>query len=128
MEVMVKKVSFQNEDELKKLFVGTQVLHVHENIMTLSNGTVVKVLPNSGCWGCPSGNFYLTDRIKKVDTVITNVKLVEKNKNDKKTFSLFVYTGGKKQKKLKKKTLFDVTGSEGNGFYGTGFTLEVTEV
>lgn len=126
---MSEKISFRDDENIKKLFVGKSIVHVEDDVMTLNDGTLVKVLPNEGCWGCPSGNFSLTERLKKVESVITNVKLVHKEvSRDEETFSLFLYTGGKKNKKGKKVTLFEVSGSGGNGYYGTGFELKVVKL
>lgn len=125
---MTKTISHDDSESIKELLVGKSIVSVHENLMTLNDGTVIKVKPNDGCWGCPSGNFSFSEGITLVENVITDAKVTHKRSGkDEEIFSLFVYTGELKNKNKKnpKTALFKINGSAGNGWYGTGFTLEV---
>lgn len=116
-------ISYNDKQGLKELFIGKQIVETRaeEGILILSDGKELSIKPNSGCWGCISGNFSLSE-LNEVNNVITNVKTVKTDK-DGTTYQLFLYVEGVK----KKEKLFAVTGSEGNGYYGTGYTIEVTE-
>lgn len=122
------KISFRDTESIRELLVGHSVVNVNvdENTLTLDNGVQVSVAPNSGCWGCPSGNYSVTS-INTVENVITNVKVKTKtNENDKTVYSVIVYSSGVSHKN--KDTLLTVSGSDGNGWYGTGFELEIMSV
>lgn len=116
-------ISYRDKGGLKDLFVGRKIVETRsdEGILVLDNGKELSIKPNSGCWGCISGNFSLTE-LNEINNVITNVKTVRKDE-DGTTYQLFLYVEGVK----KKEKLFTVSGTEGNGYYGTGYTIEVTE-
>ncbi len=125
------KISFRDFDGIRELLVGRTVIEVNsdEQTLTLDNGVQVSVDANSGCWMCPSGN-YDVDSINTVENVITNVKVKTKTDDDNNTvYSIVVYSAGVPNKNKKKKdTLLTVSGTDGNGWYGTGFELEIIDV
>lgn len=123
----MKTISYLEEDSIIDLFKGSSIVRVeNDTTLYLSNGAVVDVNPNSGCWGCVSGNFSVS-QLNQIENVITNVE-VSKNQDpenqEKTVYTIFVYT----ELTAGKETLVEVYGDEGNGWYGTGYTLEVTHV
>ena len=120
-------IEYTQDDQIRDLFLGKTIVSVGENSdgaeIVLSTGETVTLVPNSGCWGCSSGNFWVEDIIK-VENVITGVKAVETNDTGATEFELFVYTegiGGETPEKV-----FTVRGDTGNGYYGTGYVLKVS--
>lgn len=130
---MVSYVLSQHDEEtVRDLLVGRTVKVTEEGNLILDNGKLIEVQPNSGCWSCPSGNFHV-ETLNDVENVITDVKLLESNEafseahsNADKIYSIFVYTAGFNHNQENRKTLLTIEGSDGNGFYGTGYTLHVT--
>lgn len=114
-----------DKNTVEEIFVGRQVVEVDGDTLVLDDGKVLTVVPNQGCWSCSSGNFSL-DKLNHVESVITGVKLDDKVVGDSEhVYTLFVYTGGKKNKKGKKNVLLEISGDDGNGFYGTGYEIKV---
>lgn len=117
------EIKYSEKNEINSLFVGRSIVSADKDtaILTLDNGVKVKIVPNEGgC--CASGDYFLTN-IEKFENVITSakVKIVENSKTDKKTYKLSVYGVGVKNHQ----TVATITGDDGNGYYGTGFVLEV---
>lgn len=70
-----------------------------------------------------SGNYYI-EELNKCEAVITSVKLKdqpfdEDSDEERHTYSIFVLAADKEQ------LVLSVSGSDGNGCYGTGYRLEV---
>lgn len=103
------------------VLVGKSILKVDtdQGSIVLNDGTILTITPNSGCWGCVSGNYHL-EVLNKVDNVITQVQPRQDNVDGKTEYTLYVYaeTGWEQ--------LFGVTGDDGNGWYGTGYVVSVT--
>lgn len=82
---------------------------------------MLQINPNIGCSGCGSGSYYLR-HITSVNNAITNVEFVEEYDDDKyqcKHYRIFVIANGMTTE------LLDVCGTDGNGWYGTGYTIDV---
>lgn len=133
-----QKIEHDNAAALKELFVGRKVVDLDEESETimLDNGVRVRVIPNEGCGGCPDGHYELKalNMLKNVDHVITAAKVVaighpseDNGWSSDTTYQLAVYAAGVGVKKGKRTNLVEITGNDGNGYYGTGFTLEVIE-
>lgn len=91
--------------------------------MELSDGRVFKVKPNIGGCCCGSGDYYVLS-FAKTTNVITNVEFVGSPESSvERTFRVFVLCDGLPNKE----ELFVVSGDDGNGWYGTGFWVELTE-
>lgn len=130
--------NFQHDDtnELKELFLGRKVINISEDnmghaVLALDNGAIATVIPNQGSC-CSNGDYFLTS-IKEFDHVITNVKVesVERyeSPNDNgwgdgmdHRYSLYFYSAGISAGD----NAVVITGSDGNGYYGTGFEIKVT--
>jgi hypothetical protein len=83
-------------------------------------------VPNTGCGGCSSGNYELTV-LNGCDNAITNVELATDDYEDEEdgyyetdtSYKIFVFTEDKRI------TLAQVDGTDGNGYYGTGYEIYV---
>lgn len=118
-----------NENEIKELLLGHKIVADENNdTLILDNGVVLQINPNIGCYGCESGNYYL-QHIASVNNAITNVEFVndyEVNDDDYydeedyyQHYRIFVIADGVTTE------LLDVYGTDGNGYYGTGYTIDV---
>ena len=118
-----------NENEIKELLLGHKIVADENNdSLILDNGVVLQINPNIGCYGCESGNYYL-EHIASVNNAITNVEFVnyyEDNyddyydeEDDYQHYKIFVIADGMTTE------LLDVYGTDGNGYYGTGYTIDV---
>lgn len=81
---------------------------------------MLQINPNIGCGACESGNYYL-EHISSVNNAITNVEFVEEFEDDcyYEHYKIFVIADGMTTE------LLDVYGTDGNGYYGTGYTIDV---
>ena len=113
-----------NEDKAKELLIGRKIVEVKNgNSFILDNGMMLYVEPNNGCGGCSSGNYWI-ENIAKVNNAITNVWLdVEYSKNDYTDadthYKIYVIADGIQTE------ILDVYGTDGNGYYGTGYEINV---
>lgn len=110
----------QDEKEIEELLLGRKVTVDDYDNLVLDNGVVLKIYPNIGCYGCESGNYYL-QHISSVNNAITNVEFVEEFEDDfyYEHYRIFVIADGMTTE------LLDVYGTDGNGYYGTGYTIDV---
>lgn len=110
----------QNEKEIEELLLGHKVTVDDYDNLVLDNGVVLQINPNIGCGGCESGNYYL-EHIASVNNAITNVEFVEEFEDDcyYEHYKIFVIADGMTTE------LLDVYGTDGNGYYGTGYTIDV---
>ena len=109
-----------NEKEIEELLLGHKVTVDDYDNLVLDDGVVLKIYPNVGCYGCESGNYYL-EHISSVNNAITNVEFVEEFEDDcyYEHYRIFVIADGVTTE------LLDVYGTDGNGYYGTGYTIDV---
>lgn len=109
-----------NEKEIEELLLGHKILVDESDNLILDNGVVLQINPNIGCGGCESGNYYL-QHISSVNNAITNVEFVEDYDDDYhyQHYRIFVIADGMTTE------LLDVYGTDGNGYYGTGYTIDV---
>jgi hypothetical protein len=115
---------FDDTDKIKKILVGRKIVETKGNRLTLDNGTELFIHPNDGGCSCGAGDYYL-ENINKFDNVITDaeVKVISlDNYDDEKFYQLFVYSGGIST------SVADIHGGDGNGYYGTGFSITVKEI
>lgn len=109
-----------NEKEIEELLLGHKVTVDDYDNLVLDNGVMLQINPNIGCGGCESGNYYL-EHISSVNNAITNVEFVEEFEDDcyYEHYRIFVIADGMTTE------LLDVYGTDGNGYYGTGYTIDV---
>lgn len=116
-----------NEKEIEELLLGHKVTADDYDKLILDNGVVLQINPNIGCDGCESGNYYL-EHISSVNNAITNVEFVNEHEDSEyddfdaeyyQHYKIFVIADGMTTE------LLDVYGTDGNGYYGTGYTIDV---
>ena len=115
-----KTLCEQNEKEIEELLLGHKVTADDYDKLILDNGVVLQINPNIGCGACESGNYYL-EHISYVNNAITNVEFVEEFEDDcyYEHYKIFVIADGMTTE------LLDVYGTDGSGYYGTGYTIDV---
>lgn len=114
-----------SEDELREMLFGRKVIKVNPDTgtLTLDDGRVLEVGGNEGCGGCPNGEYSLTT-LNTVDNAITNVRInMEDTAGQYDVFTsyqIFVIAEDHNEHLLAQ---FD--GTDGNGYYGTGWWISV---
>ena len=120
-----------SETDWERILVGhriTDVTHLSDDTatMTLDNGTRILVRGNEGCGGCSNG-YYWVENIATVDNLIMAVRCdVEPHPengmwDERYTYRVFVMTTNREIEALR------VEGSDGNGYYGSGYYLTILE-
>lgn len=112
-----------DEEQIKNLLLFRKIVEVKGDTLILDNGIELDVVANEGCGGCSNGWYYLTE-LNGCDNVITNVEFDcdDYDGNDEyyeTSYKIFVYAENKKIK------ILQVDGSDGNGYYGTGYSIYV---
>jgi len=146
VEPGVVLVNETEREKIEALFMGRKVVKADDEHLVLDNGTVVKAIGHDGGCTCSAGCYDLAV-LNGVDNIITRVefdyaptgddyyddspreKKKKKKKHpddpeDKRTgyYRIFVFADNEKI------NLMQFDGSDGNGYYGTGFELLVREV
>lgn len=121
---MQKTITCEENKAIEDLLVGRRVVLAEDHTLTLDNGTIIEVEPNEGCGGCANGWYHL-DELNECEAVITSVR-VDDDKQEGDSwesayiYKIFVLAANKEQ------VLLSVSGDDGNGYYGTGYSLKVT--
>lgn len=131
-------------ERLKELLVGRSITSVRRSesgivgYLVLSDGSELTVWGNDGCGGCDSGWYSLTE-LNTAPNIITNVEVEERPRdrddpcrtcgesdcreeghhNDG-HYRIFVFAENERI------NIASFEGSDGNGYYGTGWWLSVT--
>lgn len=112
-------------DGLKKLLLYRKIVEAHKindatGELVLDDGTVLFVAAanNPGPEQCDCGEWYLDD-LNTCDNVITNVDIVYDANGCDENIQIFVYAEDTRIKAI------EVSGNEGNGYYGRGFTISI---
>lgn len=122
-----RTIYHSDKEEIVELFVGKSVKKISEDQLELSDGTVLQIVPNEGGCSCGAGDYDI-DYINECENIITNVELVvtDIDYKDESTvwnyetsYDIFVYSGHQKI------NLVSIKGDDGNGYYGTGFWIQV---
>lgn len=117
----------ENEKEIEELLIGHKVTVYGDDNLVLDNGVMLHINPNVGCYGCESGNYYL-EHIASVNNAITSVEFVNEHEDIGdddfdaeyyQHYKIFVIADGMTTE------LLDIYGTDGNGYYGTGYTIDV---
>ncbi len=110
---------------IEELLLYRKIVIVNNSTMVLDNCIELDVIPNYGCHGCNSGSYDITV-LNGCDNIITNVNLscepiidLDDKNADKYSYKIFVYAENKKMK------ILQVDGDDGNGLYGSGYTIKV---
>lgn len=123
----VYTVEHYETNRIKELLLYRKIIKVEGDTLYLDNGVELEICPNQGCGGCYSGWYELTE-LNGCDNAITNVEfacddilaLNSHSYNDT-AYKIFVFAENKKIK------IMQVEGSDGNGYYGTGYSILVRE-
>jgi hypothetical protein len=109
---------------IAELLIGRKVEKLDDETLLLDNGLRLRLRGNEGGCSCGSGDYELTE-LNGIDNVITNVELVNDPDGDDRpdsnegVYRIFVYADNTKV------NLATFKGSDGNGCYGTGYSIEV---
>lgn len=147
---MVEAEHMPSEERLRALLFGKRILNVEvrdeepepneagpTGYLTLDDGTVLKLWGNDGGCSCSAGDYPLTT-LNAVDNAITNVVIAERRAgddvpcrvcgkegcytHDEEEGYYRIFVVAEDQRHL----LASFEGSDGNGYYGTGWWLKVT--
>ncbi len=119
--------SHHQQDDITALLLGRTVTKVDEDTLRLDDGRVLKLKGNDGGCSCSDGDYDLTE-LNGTDNVITKVEFDDNPDFDGRFvdeydeggyYRIFVYADNKKI------NLATFSGSDGNGYYGTGYQIEV---
>lgn len=140
--------SHAETDEIEKLLIGRRIVSAEkgrfdlpgedddnwwyekpEGKLTLDDGTVLYLAGNEGGCSCGAGDYELT-KLAAVDNVITGVTVEARPTGDEYidwdtdtipngTYKIFVFAGNEQ---IEAATF---EGSDGNGYYGSGFSITV---
>lgn len=118
-----KTIEYYDEKDISDMLIGHKVVGVDGgDTLVLDNGTKLLVEPNEGCGGCESG-WYDIEHIASCNNAITNVEFDCYDEEDKwdcyTHYKIFVIADGIRTE------LLDVYGTDGNGYYGTGYSIDV---
>lgn len=120
---MNKELDYTQENEIKDLLLYRRIVKAENDTLYLDNGMELIVCGNIGCGGCASGNYSVTE-LNDCDNAITNVEFCrdeDVEDSDYTSYKIFVYAEDKRIKVLQ------VDGTDGNGWYGTGYSIIVKE-
>lgn len=112
------------EEKIKALLMYRKIIKVDDDTLYLDNGVELQVLPNEGCAGCGNG-WYDIEELNGCDNAITNVEFECERLNpddrwsEEYSYKIFVYAEDVKIK------IVQVDGDDGNGYYGTGYSIRV---
>lgn len=116
------------KDKIQALLVGHSVSKVADETLILDDGRRLKFVGNDGGCACDAGCYPLTE-LNGVDNVITAVEFVDSPSGDDYDdddnyvgpghYKIFVFADNQKV------NLATFEGSDGNGYYGTGYFIEV---
>ena len=134
----VRALDHDDQTEITNLLLGRKVTKVADDHLLLDDGTVIKAIGHEGGCACASGCYDLS-ALNGVDNIITRVEFDyhpggdhepwdgpnEAKKCDPAQedwtghYRIFVYADNQRVNLMR----FD--GTDGNGYYGTGFELLV---
>lgn len=119
---IIKDYNCFDEEEITKLLFGRKIEVISETELQLDNGLILEIVGNQGCGGCSAGNYELQE-LNGCDNAITNVEFIVDedtvDEYDETSYKIFVLAADKRIK------LLQVDGDDGNGWYGTGYSIVV---
>ena len=110
-----------HQSAITALLLGRRVVKADGEHLVLDDGTTIRAIGHEGGCQCRSGDYDLTV-LNGTDNIITRVEFdyAPDEKGDSiGCYRIFVFAGNEKI------NLMEVVGSDGNGYYGTGFELLV---
>ena len=113
-------IPFDDEKNIKDLLIGHSIEKVNDNTIKLDNGMELEFFGNEGCC-CGAGCYDITE-LNDCKNIITNVEFEDEEVGEwgtEHSYKIFVYAENKKIK------LMQCDGDDGNGFYGTGYHINI---
>ncbi len=114
-----------NEDDkaqIEGLLIGHTLVKVSDDTLILDDGRRLKFVGHDGGCACSAGCYDLTE-LNGVDNIITNVEFVDSPSGDgldgEGHYKIFVFADNRKI------NLATFEGSDGNGYYGTGYVIRL---
>lgn len=111
-----------NHDRLAELLVGRRVTKVADDKLELDDGRVLEFRGHDGGCSCGAGDYDLAE-LNGVDNVITSVEFEDSPAGEEFEgeghYKIFVFAGNQRV------NLATFEGSDGNGYYGTGYSVTV---
>lgn len=126
-----------NQDEIAALLVGRRIVQAEtgafdypdrgwyakpEGRLVLDDGTVLYLAGNDGGCACDAGCYPLS-KVASVDNIITSARVESSPAGDfddgEGAYRIFVFADNQEI------NVAEFLGSDGNGYYGTGFALTV---
>lgn len=120
----MNELYFDEEEKIKELLMYRKIVKVDEDTLYLDNGVELQVLLNEGCGGCSNG-WYGIEELNGCDNAITDVEFECERINpdddwsEEYSYKIFVFAEDTKIK------IVQVDGDDGNGYYGTGYSIRV---
>lgn len=141
LESGVRTLNEESREEITQLLMGRRVTKVDGEHLMLDNGTVIKAIGHDGGCACSAGCYDLSV-LNGVDNIITRVdfdyhpagdddpwdgpneaKVCNPEQEEYEGhYRIFVFA---EERRI---NLMQFDGSDGNGYYGTGFELLVRDV
>lgn len=126
---MTQYIGHWEEDKLREVLVGRKIVKAErkgdgefDGTLTLDDGTVLELEGNDGGCACSAGCYYLT-HVAAVDNIITNVTITQDPAEDdgegSGVYAIFVIADNVAVNVAR------FEGDDGNGYYGTGFSIRV---
>ena len=120
----VEYLDQSDEEKITEILMGRRVVDVDldTGIATLDNEVVLQLMGNEGGCSCGAGDYDLSV-LNRVDNVITNVEFEDDPDSDYEDgvgYKIFVYAEDERI------NFAEFEGSDGNGYYGTGYQIRVT--
>ena len=117
------EIEYYEEQKIKELLLYRKIVKVEYETLILDNGIELEIKGNEGCGGCGAG-WYAVTELNTCENAITNVEFIEdsdtKDDYDETSYKIFVLAADERIK------ILQVDGDDGNGYYGTGYTIHVT--
>ena len=138
----VESLDENDVEAIENLLMGRKVTKVDESHLHLDNGTVLKMVGHEGGCICGAGDYSVTE-LNGTDNVITKVEFDYHPDGDDRPYGQkpdAAYCEHKPQEDEygghyriwvyaeHKINLMEVTGTDGNGYYGTGYGILVRRV
>lgn len=122
---MTSKTSYDQDDHtaIAELLIGRKVTKIADDQLELDDGTTLTLAGHEGGCSCSAGDYELTE-LSGCDNIITAVELANSPSGDGEegdgTYRIFVFADNQKI------NLATFEGDDGNGYYGTGYSITVT--
>lgn len=113
-----------NKEQIRALLVGREITKVSDTQLMLDGGTILTFIGHDGGCACSAGCYDLTE-LNDIDNVITSVEFVDEPSGDDYPtesggfYRIYVFADNVKV------NLATFEGSDGNGYYGTGYSIDV---